>query len=145
MVINRIFIKYPLYEYDAFGNFLTKAENIPNRFCFTGEQYDPLTSQYYLRARFYNPIRVRFLNEDTYYGDGLNLYAYCHNNPVKYVDPSGHDQICAKKYHELKNAGYSSQEAYMLAKAEYLNRNLGAEAAKNYLDGQINKKGLSGS
>jgi len=30
------------------------------------------------------------LNEDTYYGDGLNLYAYCHNNPVNFVDPSGH-------------------------------------------------------
>ena len=82
---------YNYYEYDAFGNFLTKAENVPNRFCFTGEQYDPLTSQYYLRARFYNPAIGRFLNEDTYYGDGLNLYAYCHNNPVKYVDPSGHD------------------------------------------------------
>ena len=81
---------YNYYEYDAFGNFLTKAENIPNRFCFTGEQYDPLTSQYYLRARFYNPAIGRFLNEDTYYGDGLNLYAYCHNNPVGYVDPSGH-------------------------------------------------------
>jgi hypothetical protein len=23
--------------------------------------------------------------------DGLNLYAYCHNNPVRYVDPTGHD------------------------------------------------------
>ena len=91
---------YNYYEYDAFGNFLTKAENVPNRFCFTGEQYDPLTSQYYLRARFYNPAIGRFLNEDTYYGDGLNLYAYCHNNPVKYVDPSGHDAcpLAVQKY-----------------------------------------------
>ena len=99
---------YNYYEYDAFGNFLTKAENVPNRFCFTGEQYDPLTSQYYLRARFYNPAIGRFLNEDTYYGDGLNLYAYCHNNPVGYVDPSGHAKtkkqtpINDMKYDDIK-------------------------------------------
>lgn len=33
----------------------------------------------------------RFTQEDTYRGDGLNLYAYCGNNPVIYYDPSGHD------------------------------------------------------
>ena len=32
----------------------------------------------------------RFLQEDTYGGDGLNLYAYCANNPIVYYDPSGH-------------------------------------------------------
>lgn len=30
-----------------------------------------------------------------YQGDGLNLYAYCHNNPVKYYDPSGYAQEMA--------------------------------------------------
>lgn len=30
------------------------------------------------------------MQEDTYRGDGLNLYAYCANNPVVYYDPSGH-------------------------------------------------------
>ena len=30
------------------------------------------------------------MQEDTYRGDGLNLYAYCANNPVRYIDPSGH-------------------------------------------------------
>lgn len=32
----------------------------------------------------------RFLQEDVYRGDGLNLYAYCRNNPVIYYDPSGY-------------------------------------------------------
>ena len=27
---------------------------------------------------------------EIYYGDGLNLYAYCGNNPVVYDDPSGY-------------------------------------------------------
>lgn len=78
------------YEYDAFGNTMTCEETVPNRFRFAGEQYDQITQQYYLRARFYNPVIGRFLQEDDYYGDGLNLYAYCRNNPVSYVDPSGH-------------------------------------------------------
>jgi len=30
------------------------------------------------------------MQEDTYRGDGLNLYAYCANNPVVYYDPSGY-------------------------------------------------------
>lgn len=45
--------------------------------------------QYYLRDRYYNPVVGRFLQEDTYRGDGLNLYAYCANNPVVYYDSSG--------------------------------------------------------
>lgn len=39
---------------------------------------------------FYNPAVGRFLQEDTYRGDGLNLYAYCANNRVIYYDPSGY-------------------------------------------------------
>ena len=91
------------YAYDAFGNRTVEEETVENRFGFAGEMLDAVTGQYYLRARFYNPVIARFLSEDTYYGDGLNLYAYCHNNPVGYVDPSGHEGlICSKKYGELK-------------------------------------------
>ena len=81
------------YCYDAFGESVISHEDVHNRFRFNGEQYDPVTSQYYLRARFYNPIIGRFTQEDTYYGDGLNLYEYCRNNPVLYRDPSGHDAV----------------------------------------------------
>ena len=67
---------------------------------------DPVTQQYYLRARFYNPVIGRFTQEDTYYGDGLNLYQYCQANPVGYVDPSGHDceivQNHYKQYQEYR-------------------------------------------
>ena len=78
------------YEYDAFGNTIRCEEQVHNRFRYTGEQYDPLTGQYYLRARYYNPVIARFTQEDTYYGDGLNLYTYCQNNPILYHDQTGH-------------------------------------------------------
>lgn len=83
------------YEYDAFGNTTLCKENVPNRFRYTGQQYDKVTEQYYLRARYYNPIIGRFLQEDSYYNDGLNLYAYGDNNPVRYIDPSGYTKVDA--------------------------------------------------
>ena len=59
------------YQYDAFGNGICKEEGIFNRIRYTGQQYDGITGQYYLRARFYNPIVGRFLQEDVYQGDGV--------------------------------------------------------------------------
>lgn len=78
------------YQYDAFGIPLETTEQLNNRIRYTGQQYDELTEQYYLRARYYNPVAGRFMQEDVYQGDGLNLYAYCGNNPVMYDDPSGY-------------------------------------------------------
>ncbi|HBW26854.1 MAG TPA: hypothetical protein DEF39_06205, partial [Hungateiclostridium thermocellum] len=57
-------------------------EKIENRFKYSGEMLDPVTGQYYLRARYYNPSIGRFMQEDTFRGDGLNLYTYVANNPV---------------------------------------------------------------
>ncbi|MDE6053435.1 MAG: hypothetical protein K2G55_06695, partial [Lachnospiraceae bacterium] len=88
------------YEYDAWGNLTTCEEKVHNRFKFNGQQLDPVTQQYYLRARYYNPVIGRFTQEDTYRGDGLNLYAYCRNNPVYYVDSTGH--FCEKMAETIK-------------------------------------------
>ncbi len=77
------------YSYDVFGNIREQQENVENIFKYTGEQFDKETQQYYLRARFYNPIVGRFTQEDIYRGDGLNLYVYVINNPLLWADPSG--------------------------------------------------------
>ena len=78
------------YSYDVFGNIREEKENVENVFKYAGEQLDSETQQYYLRARFYNPIVGRFTQEDVYRGDGLNLYVYVVNNPLLWIDPSGY-------------------------------------------------------
>ena len=124
------------YEYDAWGNLTLCEETVENRFKFNGQQYDPISQQYYLRARYYNPVIGRFTQEDTYRGDGLNLYAYCRNNPVYYADPSGHYRNCVKDAYDRirqENPGMSAQDAYNLALRETgkerLNSDQGHQAA----------------
>ena len=84
------------YEYDDFGETSIHGSSaLKNEICYTGGIYDENTGLYYLNARYYDPENGRFLTEDTYRGevndpDTLHLYAYCKNNPINYVDPSGH-------------------------------------------------------
>lgn len=91
------------YTYDAFGVENAFSFTDENLFRYCGEQYDPETGNYYLRARYYDPTVGRFTQEDTVpyvsteYPNGqsiidplsLNLYTYCYNNPLRYRDPSG--------------------------------------------------------
>jgi RHS repeat-associated protein len=84
------------YDYSDFGETtITGDQNVGNEVAYTGGIYDESTGLYYLNARYYDPENGRFLTEDTYRGetddpDTWHLYAYCNNDPVNYVDPSGH-------------------------------------------------------
>ncbi len=79
---------YKTYDYDAYGNELTRDLNDTNPFRYCGEYYDVETGFIYLRARYYDPMVGRFTTVDPA-KDGLNWYAYCNNNPVAFVDRNG--------------------------------------------------------
>ena len=94
------------YGYDAWGNHWIKNAmgqesedpefigNV-NPIRYRGYYYDTETKLYYLKSRYYDPEVGRFITiDDISYLDpetinGLNLYAYCGNNPVMNVDPNG--------------------------------------------------------
>ena len=95
------------YVYDAYGNCMVLDANGQQNFSTTfignvnpiryrGYYYDVETGLYYCLTRYYNPSWCRWISPDSIeYLDpetlnGLNLYAYCLNNPVMYVDRSGH-------------------------------------------------------
>ena len=78
------------YEYSVFGQVAAEDPCHPNPYMFTGRRFDIETGLYYYRARYYNPYIGRFLQTDPVgYGDGLNVYRYCGNNPLGYTDPLG--------------------------------------------------------
>jgi RHS repeat-associated protein len=63
---------------------------IGNPYMFTGRRYDAETGLYYYRARMYSPALGRFLQTDPIgYDDGMNMYTYCGNNPLRWIDPLG--------------------------------------------------------
>ena len=63
---------------------------------YKGYIYDVETQLYWVSSRYYSPELCRWISPDSIeYLDpqsinGLNLYAYCNNNPIMYADPSGH-------------------------------------------------------
>jgi RHS repeat-associated protein len=80
-------------SYDVFGE-PSCISGVGNPYKFTGREYDPETGLYYYRERYYSPQLGRFLSPDPihyqiYYETGFNVYAYCDNNPVNWIDPWG--------------------------------------------------------
>ncbi len=93
------------FAYDPFGNLtLGYSDNVNsnslvhrtgNMYTYNGEDYNRETGLQYLRARWYDTNRAVFISEDSYLGDLLqpltrNRYLYVCNNPLNFIDPTGH-------------------------------------------------------
>lgn len=94
------------YEYDSWGNVIsvtnaggtaiTNPNHIGNLnpFRYRGYYYDTESRLYYLMSRYYDSVTHRFVNIDGYFQTGedilgVNMSAYCGNNPVNSSDPTG--------------------------------------------------------
>ena len=81
---------------DADGNAITSATHIANinPLRYRGYYYDTETGFYYLQSRYYDPAMHRFINADSLASTGqgivgTNMFAYCLNNPLIYIDVYG--------------------------------------------------------
>jgi len=91
------------YDYDAFGVEKNPDHLDINVFRYCCEYFDRETGTIYLRARYYDPVIGRFTTQDTLWSQkvklpngqeiddplSLNLYTYCANNPILYIDSDG--------------------------------------------------------
>ena len=105
-VYNESGTKLISYIYDAWGNFTASYYNggrnstaYNNPFRYRGYYYDTDLALYYLNERYYDSKIGRWISpEPNMYAfafdsgsglNGYNVYAYCANNPVMFVDPTG--------------------------------------------------------
>ena len=91
------------YVYSPWGEIISAEGDLAevNPLRYRGYYYDSETGFYYLRSRYYDPENHRFINADTYAstdsGDAIscNMFAYCNNNLVVFLDSTGMYSISA--------------------------------------------------
>ena len=91
------------YVYSPWGEIISAEGDLAeiNPLRYRGYYYDSETGFYYLRSRYYDPENHRFINADSYAstdsGDAIacNVFAYCNNNPVVFLDSTGMYSISA--------------------------------------------------
>ncbi len=84
-----------LTEFTPYGSTFKQTGTYDPRHKFTGKELDASTGLYFYGARYYDPQLGRFTTPDSivqspYSPQTLNRYSYCSNNPINYVDPTGH-------------------------------------------------------
>jgi len=82
-------------RYTPYGVTRYEWGSIPTNRRFTGQRWDSVLGLYDYRARHYDPALGRFISADPLVPEpgnpqALNQYAYVYNNPLGYIDPTGH-------------------------------------------------------
>ncbi|NLS79687.1 MAG: RHS repeat-associated core domain-containing protein, partial [Chloroflexi bacterium] len=82
-------------RYKAYGASRYTYGTTPTTYHFTGQREESTIGLYYYGARWYDPALGRFVQADSIVPNGaypqdFNRYAYTRNNPVKFIDSSGH-------------------------------------------------------
>ena len=95
-------------SYDAYGNtlYIDNPDNLYIPFRYRGYYYDADTGFYYLQSRYYDPETGRFINADatSFISQNYmaNVFAYCGNNTIMHIDPTGHAIVSIRKFIESR-------------------------------------------
>lgn len=88
------------YIYNPFGE-PEMTSSIGNPYLFTGRWYDVDAMLQYNRYRYYMPSLGRFITADPInINGGFNLYMYAFNNPMRWMDPWGTQQLERRHPHD---------------------------------------------
>jgi RHS repeat-associated protein len=85
-------------DYDGYGAPIRESNlAMPQRYRFTGREWDVNTKLQYNRSRDYDPVAQHWLQQDTagFRGGDYNLYRYVHNGPTNATDPTGQSLLGA--------------------------------------------------
>ena len=82
------------WQYDAWGNVVEESVSVPAlatlRYRFQGREWSAATGLTNFRMRWYDSVTGRWLSKDPIgLSGGLNLYAFCGNNPICRIDVYG--------------------------------------------------------
>ena len=103
------------YSYDAWGNIIDSTVTVKNELTYLGA-YGVLTNDsgtYTIKARDYDPVTGRWLSADPAGSAvGPNLYLYCRDNALAYIDLTGNDAISTYKTVENAFKAYKTYSPY---------------------------------
>jgi RHS repeat-associated protein len=98
IVTNQAGSKVEELTYYPYGQTRTNTGSINVNHKYTSQELDSSTGLYFYNARYYDPVLGRFIQADTIVPDptdpqAFNRYSYVLNNPINYIDPSGHSTL----------------------------------------------------
>ncbi len=133
-----------------------------NPFRYRSYFFDYETGLYYLKSRYYDPETGRFMNMDGVQNsvptviNGMNLFAYCINNPIMYVDNLGTARekiIDKRKKYRIDEKGTPGEHVhieydgkkytwYKIGSGKRHSNELGYEDISNSMEKDLKKAGL---
>lgn len=119
-------------EYSPYGQITHRTGTTDTPFLYVGQLgvMQEANGLLYMRARYYNPELMRFLNADPIgFAGGLNWYAYVNGNPVMNVDPSG----LVGEGRFVSEAAKALQPAFGSGEANNINQELLNQVNPQYL------------